>query len=255
MASQRKVETLQQADDEARQAVKSIIRTVRAGALALLDPDGGAPTVSRAGLATDIDGCPIFPMSDLSGRPQMADRDGRASLLVGDPGKGDPLAHPRATLDGRIVRLQGDDQARARGRYLARHPKAELYIDFADFSLWRFEIEKGQYNGGFGKAYDMTAKDLTTSGVDLAAWGAREAGAREHMNDDHDDAVALYATSFLGAPEGAWHLAGIDPEGIDLTLKDDHRRLWFDNPLNAPDEMHHALVLLVKRARAKLALT
>ena len=34
------------------------------------------------------------------------------------------------------------------------------------------------------------------------------------MNGDHGEAVRLYATKILGAPEGAWRCVGCDPEGL-----------------------------------------
>ena len=37
-----------------------------------------------------------------------------------------------------------------------------------------------------------------------------------HMNEDHADAVALYATKLLGGASAQWRLVGVDPEGSDL---------------------------------------
>ncbi|MEO0881841.1 MAG: DUF2470 domain-containing protein [Pseudomonadota bacterium] len=244
---------LQPVDDCVRREVKTLLHIARDGALGLISPDTSTPDVTRVGLATDIDGTPIFPMSALSGRPQMANVSNTASLLVGRAGMGDPLAHPRVTLHGEIQRAKGEAHDRLRGRYLAQHPKAALYIDFDDFSLWRFEIQGANFNGGFGRAYKMTADDLLSPVEDLADWGPREAGARVHMNDDHADAVELYAKGFCGSCDGKWQLTGIDPEGMDLALGEDRLRVWFDAPLTVPDQMHKELVGLVKKARIALS--
>ena len=40
----------------------------------------------------------------------------------------------------------------ARAPYLARHPYAALYADFADFSFWRLNVTHVQYIGGFAAA-------------------------------------------------------------------------------------------------------
>lgn len=240
---------LQPVDEDVRREVKTLIRTARAGALGLLDSETSWPSVSRVGLATDIDGAPVFPMSDLSGRTTRLEADNRASLMVGEIGKGDPLAHKRITLYGHLKRCGGDDHDRVRGRYLARHPKAKLYIDFKDFSLWRFEVDRASFNGGFGRAYAMTASDLSAKLDKITAWGALEAGAREHMNDDHGDAVLLYATGLAEGSDGNWQLSGIDPEGIDLALGDDHRRVWFDSPLSGPGAIKTALIEMLTQIR------
>ena len=52
------------------------------------------------------------------------------------------------------------DHAQARARWLARHPKAQLYIDFGDFSLWQVQTERALLNAGFGRAWQLQAQDL-----------------------------------------------------------------------------------------------
>ena len=244
-----RTDVLRPVTDEVRIAAKTLIRTTRHAALALVDASSGAPSVARIGLATDTDGQPVFPVSALSGRSEEMDRDGRASILLGDPGKGDPLAHPRITLNGRLLRQSDEDHARVRRRYLARHPKAAIYIDFADFSLWKLAIESASYVGGFGQAYAMHTDDVLTAFSDWAAWHAMEHGAVEHMNEDHTDATALYATRFCKAPDGAWRITGLDPEGIDMACGDDHRRYAYAAALSSPAELRPRLVELVKQAR------
>ena len=251
--AEKKKDPLLPVDAEARRLARSLLRRARHGALATLDPDSGVPLASRTGLANDIDGAPVFLTSTLSAHTQALLADPRCSLLVGEPGKGDPLAHPRLTVIGRAERIaEGDTRQRLRRRYLARHPKAELYADFGDFSFWRLEIARASLNGGFGRAYAMTAKDVLTDMAGLEPLLDGEAGAVAHMNADHDDAVALYARAFCNGGSGAWILTGIDPEGLDLQLGDTVKRLWFEAPLAAPEDLRPLLVRLAQDAREKL---
>ncbi|MEM6374522.1 MAG: pyridoxamine 5'-phosphate oxidase family protein, partial [Pseudomonadota bacterium] len=111
--------------------------TARHGALATLDAASGTPMASRVSVASASDGCPVFLISQLSGHFGALEDDPRASVLLGDPGKGDPLAHPRITVFGRAVRIAEDARDHIRARFLARHPKAALYVDFPDFAFWR----------------------------------------------------------------------------------------------------------------------
>ena len=243
---------LQDTDDEARRLAKAIVRTARAGALALIDSENGRPLASLVGLATDIDGAPVFVMSSLSGRTKSLASDPRASLLIGAPGKGDPLAQARITMVGAARRIaEGAERARLRRRYLARHPKSKLYIDFKDFSFWRFNTETAHLVAGFGKAYALSGEDIATRLDGFETMLDSEEGAVSHMNDDHADAVNLYAVQLCGAPEGPWRLTGLDPEGIDLMSGDDARRLFFEKPLSSPDELRPMLVMLAKKARAQ----
>jgi putative heme iron utilization protein len=135
-------------------------------ALAHLEPETGHPLVTRTGFGLDNDGAPLLLMSELSAHFAALAGDARCSLLIGEPGQvnkpgGDPLTHPRLTLVGKasLVDSQGRDAART--AYLARNPKAKLYVDFDDFHFWQITPERAFLNGGFGKAYNLDASDLT----------------------------------------------------------------------------------------------
>ncbi|MGF1594170.1 MAG: HugZ family protein [Kiloniellaceae bacterium] len=240
-------------DAAARRQARDLLRRARHGALATLDPETGEPLATRTGLASDMNGAPVFLTSTLSAHTRALLADPRCSLLLGEPGKGDPLAHPRLTVVGRAERVgEGDTRERLKRRYLARHPKAELYVDFPDFSFWRLAVQRGNLNGGFGRAYAMTAADLLTEISGLEELPDVEGGAVAHMNADHADAVELYARAFCDAGPGPWRLAGIDPEGLDLVLGDRVERLWFDAPLAAAGDLRPLLVRLAGEARGKL---
>ena len=70
------------------------------------------------------------------------------------------------------------------------------------------------------------------------------------MNEDHADAIELYATKLLGAPAGAWRMTGIDPEGCDLVLGARALRLPFEARITNGEEARTELVRLVGVARA-----
>jgi putative heme iron utilization protein len=69
------------------------------------------------------------------------------------------------------------------------------------------------------------------------------------MNDDHADAVALYATKLLGAETGAWRVTGIDPDGLDLASGDTVLRLEFPQRVTAAGQLREVLAGLAKQAR------
>ncbi|MEM9784131.1 MAG: DUF2470 domain-containing protein [Pseudomonadota bacterium] len=244
-------DVLQPVDDAVRRTAKTFLRTARHGSLATLDPETGIPMASRVSLATASDGAPLFLISQLSGHFGALEKDARASLLIGEPGRGDPLAHARITVFGRARRIGEEERGPIRARFLARQPKAALYVDFTDFAFWQLELEGASYNGGFGKAYALTQGDLV-SAVDPGL-DAMEAGAVEHMNDDHLDAIQLYAETALGKPGEGWRLACLDLEGMDMIRGDEVARLWFDPPLRSGEELRPRLVILAKQARAERA--
>jgi hypothetical protein len=231
---------------------RSLLRSVRAGTLATLDRNTGHPFASLVNVATDADGSPLILVSRLSTHTANIEVDGRASLLLAQAGKGDPLAHPRLTALGRFVQVKRDsaDDARVRRRFLARHPKSELYAGFGDFSFWRMEIASAHLNGGFARAADLKADDVRTDLAGADDLVDAEAEAVEHMNADHAEACRLYATRLLGEPDGAWKLTGIDPDGADLALGDRTARLAFPQRVTEPGALRKVLVELAGRARA-----
>jgi putative heme iron utilization protein len=229
---------------------KRLLRATRTGALATLDRQSGHPFASLVTVATDFDGSPLLLMSQLSAHTRNLDADPRCSILLSQGGKGDPLAHPRLTVTGRAVKqTETAQRTRVRARFLARHPKASLYADFGDFGFWRVEMEAGHLNGGFAKAADYPGTDLLTDLSGAEALIAAEESAVTHMNEDHQEALSLYATTLAGEPQGRWRATGLDPEGMDLAAGDLAARLVFPSRITGPGDLRAVLVALAARAR------
>lgn len=241
------------ADFKPRELAKTLLRATRVATLATLDRNAGYPFASLTNVATDVDGAPLILISRLATHTANLERDGRASVLLAESGKGDALAHPRLTVLGTFTPIASDhaEEPRLRRRFLARHPKSELYAGFADFAFWRMQAVSAHLNGGFARAADLTAVDVLTDVSDAQALIEVEAGAVEHMNADHAAALRLYATRLLGAPDGNWRCVGIDPEGLDLQQGQTALRLEFPQRVTAPDTLRAVLVQLAEAARAK----
>ena len=69
------------------------------------------------------------------------------------------------------------------------------------------------------------------------------------MNEDHRDAVALYATALAGEAPGDWRLTGLDLEGLDLAAGDRAARVLFPAPLTDADALRPMLVAMARQAR------
>ena len=150
-------------DDEARHLARDLIDRARYAALGVIDPDTGAPLVSRVAFGTTPEGAPLTLISDLSHHTRALKADPVASLLVGEPGpKGDPLTHPRLTLQvrARFLRHGQDGHGDMAAHWLRAHPKSRLYIGFADFAFALFDVKAAYLNGGFGRAFVLTPADL-----------------------------------------------------------------------------------------------
>jgi putative heme iron utilization protein len=242
---------IRETDEGAVRLARSLIRTARFGSLAVLDPETGAPLASRVGVASDADGAPLILVSLLAAHTRAVLSDPRCSLLVGEPGKGDPLAHPRLALSCRATRLKpgSPEHSRASRRYLNRNPKAKLYFGLGDFSMFRLEPEQASLNGGFGRAYMLSRNDLLAAGP-VAELAEAEQQALDHMNADHRDAISAYARHFAAADGDGWIMTGLDVDGFDLTRGEEVRRVFFPAPLTHAEDLRQVLVDLARQARS-----
>jgi heme iron utilization protein len=208
---------------EAVADAKRLMRLARTGALATLDPASGAPLTTLIGVASDFDGAPLFLMSTLARHTRHLAGDPRASLLLTEePERGDPLNHPRITLNGRVGK---EGSQRARARYLQRNPKAKLYADFSDFAFFRLTIETVHFNGGFGRADPLTPADILIGRESEQAFSNAEPRMIDGVNALGDDALARLAGHKAGRQ--VWRAIGLDAEGLDLAAGGQTARVQF----------------------------
>jgi heme iron utilization protein len=227
---------------------KKLLREARSGALATLMVGSGDPYCSLVNVATTANGEPILLLSRLAVHTKNLLADPRVSLMLDERREGDPLEGARIMLVGTAAVADGAD---ARRRYLERQPEAAMFADFADFAFYRMALRGGHLVAGFGRIVDLKPKDVL---IDVAGAEAMVAGEPEmitHMNDDHADALALYATKLLGAPAGDWRCVGCDPEGLDLQLGRVGLRLPFPQRVETPGILRQVLKELAEQARAR----
>ena len=239
--------------DDMPRSARDLVRRLDRAALATglpagTDDRGGAwPYASLVLVAVDHDLSPLLLLSDLAEHSKAIAVDDRVSLLFdGTAGLAQPLTGPRVTLLGRAV-VADDD--RLKGRFLARHPDAAMYAGFQDFRFYRVAVSRAHLVGGFGKISWLSAAELLPI-APLPQLIAAEPGIVAHMNEDHADAVQLYAHKLLGRGGEGWSMTGIDAEGVDLRRAGEVARLSFDIPLQAAGQARQALIDLVARARA-----
>lgn len=80
----------------------------------------------------------------------------------------------------------------------------------------------------------------------------------KHMNEDHGDALILYAQVYGNqAQVESATLMAIDPQGMDLSVHQLDQsipvRIAFDHELQDAEDAHHTLVAMIKQARQQQA--
>jgi putative heme iron utilization protein len=145
------------------ESCRALVTQARWATLATIARDpAGFPFGSLVAIAADAQGSPLLLLSKLAEHRQNLDVRSEASLLIAEahgPDE-DPLARGRVTLLGHCQR--DADAFGARAVFLATHPGASSYVDFADFAFYRLAVEAIRYVGGFGRM----------SWVDLEAYRA-----------------------------------------------------------------------------------
>src|ERR1700749_1532612 len=206
---------------------KSLIRRSRQGALATLMAVTGDPYCSLVNMASAPDGSPILLISRLAVHTKNLLADDRVSLMLDERAAGDPLEGARIMVAGRAIEAGEEDRAVLRRRYLAAHPSAEVFVDFKDFSFFRVKPSGAHLVAGFGRIIDLKPEQFLTETGDAASLLEAEEGAVEHMNEDHREAMNLYATKLLDAASADWRCVGCDPEGLDMQAGTAALRLEF----------------------------
>ncbi len=235
----------------ARLAAKKLLREGRSGALATLSAGSGDPYCSLVNVATAVDGAPLFLLSTLALHTKNIMADARISLMLDERKEGDPLEGARVMLMGTCTQHSEKSGSSVASAYLRRHPDAEMFANFGDFSYYRMEIARVHLVAGFGRIVDLKPQDVLTDMSDAQPLTDSEADAIAHMNADHADACRLYATKLLGAPDGEWRCVGIDPDGIELQSGRLALRLPFPQRVNAPGPLRAILKQLADQARAR----
>jgi putative heme iron utilization protein len=227
----------------ARRLLRASDRAALATSLAGREPAEAEtwPYASLVLLACDHDVAPLLLMSDLAEHARNIAADNRMALLVdGTAGRVDPLTGPRVTVLGRAEKT---DDPRLKARFVARHPSAALYADFADFHLYRVATARAHFVAGFGRIHWIEAADLVFDATASALADAEETLIAALGNNA--DRLAQLAT---GRRAEGWRITGIDPEGLDLRREGAVARVELPDPAGSAEAFAAAVEALLLQA-------
>lgn len=231
--------------DNNRLALRYVARSCRKAALSTnLDQ---APYVSLVTVAFDHDLSPLLLLSELADHSRAIALDARCALLLdGTEGHPNPQTGPRVTVTGMARR---DNDPRVKSRFLAHHPGAALYAEFADFSIWRIEPIRAHFVGGFGRAVWFDAP-FGLDGAAVAALTENETGLMERLNGPDLAEMRQEVAHRAGGNTGDWRISGVDPDGVDLSDGEYFLRWSFPTPLvghEAPQMAESRLFSVLKK--------
>ncbi len=243
--------------NELGKEVREFLAAERDGMLCTLSKKmEGWPFGSIAPYALSAAGEPLILISSLAEHTKNVLADARVSLLVEDTRtQGEQQAAARATVMGYAVPVSQPFLNDAAQRYLSRFPNAAGYFETHDFSFYQIGVHRVRYIGGFGHIHWLERNEVIdeTANAALDPIAPNAAGICEHMNDDHADALRLFAERFAEAPADTVRMIGIDREGFDMIARvaGAHKalRIGFDAPVSSSAEVRAAMIALVAKAR------
>lgn len=226
------------------------------GVLSSVLTKDGSPFGSVAPFALTADGAPLIYVAGIAQHTRNLRADPRVSLIVHDepePGH-DVQTCARATVIGNARVLEaGPEYDEAWARYEARLPVARNYARQHDFVLVKIDPVRIRYIGGFGKIFWISPEEFAGAPDPVTKSAA---GAIEHLEADHQDALADICRAFREVePSGAIKITHLDRWGYDVRFGEPAKTLHFDfeAPIEAPAELRSVFVKLTKEARASQA--
>jgi putative heme iron utilization protein len=240
----KKIDPIRATTPEAILLAKTLIRQARYGALAFLDPATGNPGVSRVAVAPDFTGAPVIFVSRLSAHTKALLANPNCSILLGEPGKGDPLAHPRISVWAAAEFLDRSNPATGRiaDRFLRRNPKAKLYAGFADFSFVRLTPSNASLNGGFGQAFNLEKVEILSQDIEWQEGFGNENDLLARLNAKSNTTVMeVFAAQTGKAPEKLT-VESVDSEGMDVVSAGVYHRIWYRSPASTQNELFDLLL-------------
>jgi len=223
---------------------RKLLRAARAATLATVAE--GQPYAALVTPATAPDLSILLWLSTLSAHTRHLMAEPRCAVMACGVADGaNPQTAPRLAVTGLAERIE--DTA-LKSRWLAIHPYAALYADFADFGLWRIRPMGGNFVAGFARATRLRRADLTPDPGGVAAVDVAADAIIAHCNRDHPDAMARIAIAH-GGTGGPWRMVGVDVDGCDLAGEDVVLRVPFTAPVADPGGVRAELVRLAAAAR------
>lgn len=230
---------------------RKFLRSTRSGILSSHSARfEGYPFGSVAPFVLDHSCQPVILISNIAEHTKNIIANPKVSLLV-FAGAEDLQANARLTLLGEAAKINKDEDANLRARYLRYLPQASSYFDMHDFAFYRIQIRQARYIGGFGKMSWISENDLLS---DIASIGSplasQEAAIVEHMNADHSESLISYCKHFHGVETTHAQMLGIDCDGFDVNANMDNHtivlRFDFDQQIHDAQSARTALVNMSK---------
>lgn len=232
---------------------KNLLRSVGVGVISSHSNNlKGYPFGSVTPYLCGSDGSVYFYISDIAQHAKNLTIDQRMSITVFEQVEsGDQNTNGRVTVVGDAVPVESEQQEQIIDQYVRLYPEAESYRQAHDFKMWRLDVKRVRYIGGFGKIFWLEQEEWLAP---ESPWPyENEQGMIKHMNEDHQDAMSLMLKQHFSIDDEAPEMSGVLIDGC--FIRSNLRNFWisFDRVCKDSTDVRKALVVLTKAARAELS--
>jgi hypothetical protein len=212
----------------------------------------GYPFGSVTPFMSDSDGKIYLYISDIAQHARNLHENNKTSITVyNQTESGDQNENARITIVGDAKVVDDAHHDDMLDRYVQLFPEAESYKQAHDFKLWQIDVKRVRYIGGFGKIFWLEQEEWNS---DPAPWNKQEAdGMITHMNDDHQDAMALILQHYCGVNDEQVIMSGIVSDGCYLHSQARNYFIPFAEACIKKSDARKQLVDLTHTSRAALS--
>lgn len=236
--------------EQALGEARLLLRQTEVGVVSTLSKNlRGYPFGSVTPFISDSAGYIYFYISDIAQHAANMIADSRMSLTVYKTRTaGDQNENARLTIVGDGNPMTGEDHDEMLARYIRRFPEAEGYKQAHDFRMWKIDVKRVRYIGGFGKIFWLEKDEWMQP---LSPWEHKvETGMITHMNEDHQDAMSLILKDHTGQSDNHVCMTGIVSDGCYLYSKEKTFFIPFNEVCNSSADVRVQLVALTQSARS-----
>ncbi|WP_018299767.1 HugZ family protein [Fangia hongkongensis] len=193
------------------------------------------------------DGGLLLYISKLAQHTRNVLEDTRVSLTVVEDSI-DVQQAGRVTLLGQLTPVK--DENALLNQYFRFFPESQHYQDnMHDFHLYRLDIEKVRFIGGFGDINWVSRENFC---VESSFKCQEKLESIKHMNDSHQDALIGYCKLFnIHFSQGNQiEMVDFDHEGMWLSVEHRKHYISFGQAIYNTAMLRAVLVALAKKARA-----
>ncbi|CAH9050392.1 hypothetical protein PSECIP111854_00521 [Pseudoalteromonas sp. CIP111854] len=212
----------------------------------------GYPFGSVSPFMSDNEGRLVFYIAGIAQHSRNLSEDSKVCATVFDAAEqGDQNAHARVTIVGDATLVPEDECEALLARYERQYPEAVSYRQAHDFALWRMDVKRVRYIGGFGHIFWIEKDEWQQA---QPQWDLNdEANMVEHMNQDHSDAnrLILKLTHNIEAQDVT--MTTILTDGCYLRANEKNHYVQFEKHCLDATSVRKELVRLTKAAREQKA--